>query len=70
VPERNDDTVDLFYFFYETYKETPKERLLEFMKNASDFNDFKDLSPKDLLEAVCERWVYNAIQKVDKKQTI
>jgi hypothetical protein len=70
VPERSDDPVDLFYFFYETYKETPKERLLEFIKDAPDFDDFKDLSQKDLSEAVCERWVYNAIQRADKKQTI
>lgn len=69
VPERNDNPVDLFYFFYETYKETPKERLLEFIKDAPDFEDFKRLSQKDLAEAVCERWVYNVIQNADKKQT-
>ena len=69
VSGRSDNPVDLFYFFYETYKATPKERLLEFIKDAPDFDDFKDLSQKDLAEAVCERWVYNVIQDTDKKQT-
>lgn len=68
VPGRSDNPIDLFDFFYETYKETPKERLLEFIKDAPDFDDFKHLSQKDLAEAVCERWVYNAIQKAEKKQ--
>jgi hypothetical protein len=69
VPERSDDPVDLFYFFYETYKETPKERLLEFIKDAPDFDDFERLSQKDLAEAVCERWVHSVIQRSDKKQS-
>jgi SEC-C motif len=64
-----ENPIDLFDFFYETYKDTPKERLLEFIKDAPDFDAFKELSQKDLAEAVCERWVYNAIQKSDKKQT-
>jgi hypothetical protein len=66
---RSNDPIDLFYFLYETYKETPRERLLEFVKDAADFDSFKDLSQKDLAEAVCERWVYNAISDSRAQQS-
>ena len=64
-----DNPIELFDFFYESYKDTPKERLLEFIKDAPDLEEFKRLSQKDLSEAVCERWVYNVIQKEEKKET-
>ena len=57
-----DNPIELFDFFYESYKDTPRERLLELIKDASDFDQFKQLSHKDLAEAVCERWAYNAMQ--------
>ncbi len=58
-----DNPIELFDFFYESYKDTPKERLLEFIKDAPDLEEFKHLSQKDLAEAVCERWTYNVINK-------
>lgn len=64
-----DNPIELFDFFYESYKDTPKERLLELIKDAPDLEDFQNLSQKDLAEAVCERWVYNVIQKEEKKET-
>jgi hypothetical protein len=69
VPGRSENPIDLFDFFYETYKDTPRERLLEFIKDAPDFEYFKGLPPKDLAEAVCERWVYNVIHKAPKEHT-
>ena len=57
-----DNPIELFDFFYDSYKDTPRERLLELIKSASDFDHFKDSSQKDLAEAVCERWTYNAMQ--------
>jgi hypothetical protein len=57
-----ENPIELFDFFYESYKDTPRERLLELIKDASDFDQFKDLSQIDLAEAVCERWVYNAMR--------
>jgi SEC-C motif len=64
-----DDPVELFDFFYDSYKETPKERLLEFIKDAPDLEHFQKLSQKDLAEAVCERWVYNIIQQRENRRT-
>jgi hypothetical protein len=54
--------IELFDFFFETYKDTPRERLLEFIKDAPDFENFQSLSQKDLAEAICERWVYNTMR--------
>jgi hypothetical protein len=62
-----DNPIDFFDFFYECYKDTSKERLLEFIKDAPDFEQFEHLSQKDLAEAVCERWAYNAMQDTAKK---
>jgi hypothetical protein len=33
---------------YETYQHTPREKLLEFMQNATDIEDLRTLSQKDL----------------------
>lgn len=63
-----DHPIELFDFLYECYKDTPKERLLEFIKDAPDLEEFKHLSQKDLAEAVCERWAYNVMQKEEKKE--
>jgi hypothetical protein len=70
VAGKSDDPIDLFDFFYETYKETPKERLLDFVKDAPDFENFRHLSQGELAETVCERWVYNVIQKTAKKDKL
>jgi hypothetical protein len=65
-----DNEIEMFDFLYETYKVTPKERLLEFMKDAPDLKELEQLSQKDLAEVVCERWAYNAIHEGRvKKQT-
>jgi SEC-C motif len=63
----SENPIDLFDFFYESYKDTPKERLLELIKDAPDFEQFEHLAQKDLAEAVCERWVYNAMQDTAKQ---
>lgn len=49
------DVVELFDFFYESYRDTPKERLLQFMKDASDFDRLREMSQDDLAIAYCER---------------
>lgn len=63
VPKRTDDPVDLFYFFHNVYKDSPRECLLEFIKDAPDYQDFEKLSQHDLAEAICERWVYSAMRE-------
>lgn len=66
-----DNPVELFDFFFDSYKDTPKERLIEFVKNASDFEQLKDMPQEELAEIVCERWAYSIIhanQSVATKQ--
>ncbi len=40
--------IDLFMFFYNSYKETPREKILDFFKEASDLVDLKKLSTDEL----------------------
>jgi hypothetical protein len=61
------DPMELFDFFYNTYKKTPPEKLLEFMKNASDIEELKKLSPKELAITYCERLVYSIVNDHAKK---
>jgi len=61
------DPMELFDFFYNTYKKTPPEKLLEFMKNASDLESLKKLSPEELSITYCERLVYSIVNDHVKK---
>jgi len=57
------DPLDLFDFFYENYKATPRERILEFVKGRSDFDALQKLSGEELLISYCEGLVYSAMKK-------
>jgi hypothetical protein len=59
--------VELCDFFYETYKSTPREKLLEWMVGAPDFEHVKELSQRDLAITICERWAHKAFH-VSSKQ--
>ena len=62
-PPRHAKTlVDFCDFFYETYKNTPREKLLEWMVGSPDIDRLRTLSQKDLAIIICERWAYSAIQ--------
>jgi len=62
------DPMELFDFFHNTYKNTPREKLLEFMTNASDLEALKKLSPEELSITYCERLVYSIVNDQAKKQ--
>ncbi|WP_370111980.1 hypothetical protein [Bradyrhizobium yuanmingense] len=47
--------LELAMFYYETYKLTPKERLLEWMKDAVDLDYLHTLPQSDLAIVFCER---------------
>jgi SEC-C motif len=47
--------LELAKFFYETYQHTPRDKLLEWIKGAPDYEDLCKLSQKDLAVAYCER---------------
>lgn len=58
-----DDPLDLYDFFYESYKSTPHERILEFVKDRPDFDALQKLSNMELLISYCEGLVYSAMKK-------
>lgn len=53
--------LDLFEFIYNSYKETPKEKILEFMLGASDIDKLKNLPHQELLLIYCDRLVSNVM---------
>ncbi len=57
------DPVELYDFFYDSYKATPRERILEFVKNRPDFSALQKLSDEELLISYCEGLVYSAMAK-------
>lgn len=46
---------EMFEFFLDSYKNTPKERLLEFMKEAADFSSLQQMDQADLAIEYAER---------------
>jgi hypothetical protein len=61
VTKKAETPIELYDFFYEAYKKTPKEKLLEFMKNWNDFEAMKTLPQGELSKIYCERAVYGAM---------
>jgi len=56
-----DTLVEFCDFLFETYKHTPRDKLLEFMANASDFEHLRTLGQRDLAIAYADR-MGNAFQ--------
>ena len=59
--ENVEDPMDLFYFFLDGYKETPKEKLLEFMNASNNFEDLKKLPVEELRLIYAERITHSAM---------
>jgi hypothetical protein len=57
------DPVEMYLWFLKGYRTTPKEKLLEFMKGAVDFNQLAILPQDQLAKIYCERIVLNDILK-------
>jgi hypothetical protein len=62
ISKRSETPMELFDFFLEGYRDTPKERLLELMANHRDIGELMTLSKQDLNEIYAERCVYSALQ--------
>ena len=58
--------LDLFDFMHESYRNTPAEKLLEWMTGAADFSELKNLSQSELSEIYCERCVYSVMADQQK----
>lgn len=52
-------SLELYDFMHESYKNTPKEKLLEWLATAADFAELKNLTQTELSEIYCERCVYS-----------
>lgn len=62
--------MELFDFMYESYQNTPKEKLLEFMSNAADISQLKELSQQELREIYCERCVYSIMSQQKRSPSV
>jgi hypothetical protein len=51
----------IYDWFYRSYGETPRERLLELMKDAVSIQRLKQLSQPDLAKFYCEGLAYSVI---------
>jgi hypothetical protein len=58
--------LELAKFFYESYQHTAREKLLEWMRGAPDYEELSKLSQKDLAIVYCERtaWASETNKKV------
>jgi hypothetical protein len=55
VNHKAETVVELFDFFFETYQNSSKEKLLEFMAGAPDLALLQNMTQRDLAIAYCER---------------
>ncbi len=69
VGKKINEPMELFDFFYNSYRQTPKEKLLEFMKDHPDFEKLEHESQKELAIIYCERLVYSEmdLNKIDQR---
>lgn len=64
-----DDPLELYDFFHEVYKKTPREKLLEFMKDWPNIDEIKSLSGEELSIIYCESLVYSIMRDREKNHT-
>jgi uncharacterized protein YchJ len=65
--KRVDDPLDLFDFLYETYRKTPRSKLLEFLHDQPDLERLREQSQEELAITYCERLVYAQMLKGNRK---
>lgn len=53
--------MELFDFFVDGYRDTPKERLIELLPNYADQQGLRAMSQKELVELLAERYTMNVI---------
>lgn len=66
VPKKTEDPMDLYTFFLDSFKKTPRERLLELMGEAPDIEELKKLSEDELRYTYAERLTHWAMRKKKK----
>jgi len=56
------DALDLYDFFYDTYRKSSKEKLLEFLEGHPNFDHLREQSQEELAKTYCEMLVYSAMR--------
>lgn len=51
--------IEMFDWYFDVYRNTPKEKLLEFMADRRDYGSLKELQQRELAEILCESYVNN-----------
>ncbi|MDD3182746.1 MAG: SEC-C domain-containing protein [Alphaproteobacteria bacterium] len=69
VGRNTEDPYELFEFFMESYQATPKDRLLEFMRDAYDFSALQQMEQSDLAMEYCERCVVSIVNRNAAQKT-
>jgi hypothetical protein len=65
VSAKLDTPLELFEWLHENYRNTPREKLLEFLKGAPDLADLSTLPDDELLLVYCERAVGGTMRTTD-----
>jgi hypothetical protein len=65
VTKQVESPLDLAEFMYETYRNTPKEKLLSFMQDHPNIGQLKDMSQDDLAILYSEQIAINAARRGD-----
>jgi len=58
VGGKPDTPLELFEWLHESYRNTPRGKVLEFLKDAPDLAQLSMLPDDELRLVCCERWVY------------
>lgn len=70
ITHKSENWLDLAKFLYASYKNTPRDKLLEWMKGAQDIAELAVLSQEELAIAYCERmaWSVEVQQRKSSQQ--
>lgn len=63
VARNTENPIDLYEFFLDGYKDTPKEKLLEFMKDAPDFEALRAMTVTNLRYEYAERVTHSVLRE-------
>lgn len=69
VGRRASNAFELAEFFFENYRDTPKEKLLEFVKDHPATEDLRNLSQQDLALFISEQWALSAEEQTSRSNT-
>ena len=60
-PRKTEEPYELFEFFMDGYKDTPRATLLQMLEGRPDYAQIESLDDTELRLALCEGWTYGAL---------